>query len=88
VRVVLYAPPGTGKSRHVAEAAARSRRSLIFTRSHLEGLQMARYVAEFGGEAGLLFGRKSLCPLGAENSLRCLELRERGVCKAMSRRSL
>jgi len=88
VRVVLYAPPGTGKSRHVAEAAARSRRSLIFTRSHLEGLQMARYVAEFGGEAGLLFGRKSLCPLGAENYLRCLELREQGVCKAMSRRPL
>jgi hypothetical protein len=88
VRIVLYSPPGTGKSRAIAEVGARSRRALVFTRSHLEGLQMAKYVAEFGGDAAVLFGRRSLCPFGAENSLQCLKLRESGVCKAQSRRPL
>jgi hypothetical protein len=36
----------------------------------------------------VLFGRRSLCPFGAENSLQCLKLRESGVCKAQSRRPL
>lgn len=88
MRIVLYSPPGTGKSRAIAEAAARSRRALVFIRSHLEGLQIARYIAEFGGDAALLFGRRSFCPFGAESSLQCLKLRESGVCKAQSRRPL
>lgn len=86
MRILLNAPPGYGKSRAIAKIAAQKRRALIFVRSHLEGLQMARYVEEYGGSAGLLFGRKTLCPFGAENLLQCLKLREVGVCRAKSRR--
>jgi Rad3-related DNA helicase len=85
VRYVLHAPPGFGKSRLIARLAA-GRRSLIFVRSHVEGLQMARYVAEHGGDAGVLFGRRHLCPFKAENWAQCFELRESGKCKAKSRR--
>jgi len=85
VRIVLNAPPGFGKSRLIARLAS-GRISLVFVRSHLEGLQMAQYVSEFGGVPGLLFGRKSLCPFGAENAAQCLWLRESGACKAKSRR--
>lgn len=85
MRLVLNAPPGFGKSRLIARLAAASR-SLIFVRSHLEGLQMAKYVAEYGASAGLLFGRKALCPFGANNGAKCVELRELGVCKARSKR--
>jgi Rad3-related DNA helicase len=86
VRYILYAPPGFGKSRLIARLAA-SRRSLIFVRSHVEGLQMARYVAEYGGDAGVLFGRRHLCPFKAENWAQCFELRDGGRCKAKSRRA-
>ncbi|ACB39820.1 helicase C-terminal domain-containing protein [Pyrobaculum neutrophilum] len=86
MRIVVNAPPGYGKSRRIAAVAAGRRKALVFVKSHLEGLQMAKYVEESGGRAGLLFGRRSLCPLGAENAYQCLRLREQGVCKARSGR--
>ncbi len=86
MRLLLNAPPGFGKSRLIARLTVSRKPSLIFVRSHLEGLQMAKYVKEFGGEAGVLFGRRVLCPLRAEDSAQCLKLREVQKCKATSRR--
>lgn len=87
MRAIVYAPPGTGKSRLLAKIASEFSPSLIFVKSHLEALQTANYVEHYGGRAGLLFGRKALCPLGAEDKAQCLKLRESGVCKARSRRA-
>ncbi|MFN3804049.1 MAG: helicase C-terminal domain-containing protein [Pyrobaculum sp.] len=85
MRAVINAPPGYGKSRLIARLAATRRPAVVFVRSHLEGLQMARYIKEFGRDAGLLFGRKALCPFNARDSVECLKLREH-VCKAVSKR--
>ncbi|MEZ0318378.1 MAG: helicase C-terminal domain-containing protein [Pyrobaculum sp.] len=85
MRFLLNAPPGFGKSRLLARLALQHSPSLIFVRSHVEGLQMARYIKELGGDASLLFGRSVLCPFKASDSKQCFELRERGVCKARSK---
>ena len=82
---MLNAPPGFGKSRLIAKLALRHSPALIFVRSHVEGLQMARYIKELGGEPGLLFGRATLCPFKASDSKQCLELREWGKCRVRSK---
>lgn len=83
MRALLQAPPGFGKSRKLAKAAVElGGRSLFFVRSHLEAFQVYSYVASYGGSAALMFGRSALCKFGAKTAAECLELREKGICKA------
>ncbi|MBP1449724.1 MAG: hypothetical protein JZD41_06940 [Thermoproteus sp.] len=82
MRVLLYAPPGFGKSRLIAKlAASRGGRIAVFVRSHLEALQLMKYIDKYGSQASLMFGRSSLCVHGARTQGDCLELREKGICK-------
>lgn len=83
MRILLYAPPGYGKSRLLAKLAAGSDgRVAIFVRSHLEALQLMKYLDKYGATASLMFGRSALCVHGARTLSDCLALRERGICKA------
>ncbi len=83
VRVLLQAPPGYGKSKRLAKIAVElGGRVSFFVRSHMEAFQVYTYVVSYGGTAALMFGRSALCKFGARTSAECMELRERGVCKA------
>jgi hypothetical protein len=63
-------------------AAESGGRVAVFVRSHLEALQLMKYLDKYGATASLMFGRSALCVHGARTLGDCLALRERGICKA------